>query len=184
MNHVYESVGRPGIFRNDRFWLAGDHRVEPALYDLPDVKRLMNASRHAHQELKMTEFQGFNVCNLKPLVPSRKPSNIRISVVHYHAHRVRPRTCFAWPTDYWRRLPFLFCRRSILPLNRNGCYGCRHAPYNGPDMVYCARDSLSSLYWASSQRYRRKGYDPLHLERIQAKHNRRGKDCRVQWSWT
>ncbi|KAI3327942.1 aconitase iron-sulfur domain-containing protein [Xylariaceae sp. AK1471] len=60
MNHVYESVGRPGIFRNDRFWLAGDHRVEPALYDLPDVKRLMDASRRAHEEFKMTEFQGFN----------------------------------------------------------------------------------------------------------------------------
>ncbi|KAI0425598.1 hypothetical protein F5Y09DRAFT_94947 [Xylaria sp. FL1042] len=60
MKKVYDSVGRPGIFRNDRFWLAGDHRVEPALYDLPDVKRLMDASRFAHQEFKMTEFQGFN----------------------------------------------------------------------------------------------------------------------------
>ncbi|KAI0804954.1 hypothetical protein GGR55DRAFT_308661 [Xylaria sp. FL0064] len=60
MKKVYDSVGRPGIFRNDRFWLAGDHRVEPALYDLPDVKRLMEASRTAHQEFKMTEFQGFN----------------------------------------------------------------------------------------------------------------------------
>ncbi len=61
MKKVYDSVGRPGIFRNDRFWLAGDHRVEPALYDLPDVKKLMDASRLAHQEFKMTEFQGFNV---------------------------------------------------------------------------------------------------------------------------
>ncbi|KAI1295807.1 hypothetical protein F5Y03DRAFT_387354 [Xylaria venustula] len=60
MKKVYDSVGRPGIFRNDRFWLAGDHRVEPALYDLPDVKRLMDASQLAHKEFKMTEFQGFN----------------------------------------------------------------------------------------------------------------------------
>ncbi|KAI1148096.1 aconitase iron-sulfur domain-containing protein [Nemania diffusa] len=60
MSKVYDSVGRPGIFRNDRFWLAGDHRVEPALYDLPDVKKLMGASRQAHKEFKMTEFQGFN----------------------------------------------------------------------------------------------------------------------------
>ncbi|RWA08597.1 hypothetical protein EKO27_g6512 [Xylaria grammica] len=60
MKRVYDSVGRPGIFRNDRFWLAGDHRVEPALYDLPDVKKLMDASRIAHKEFKMTEFQGFN----------------------------------------------------------------------------------------------------------------------------
>ncbi|KAF2968023.1 hypothetical protein GQX73_g5567 [Xylaria multiplex] len=60
MKRVYDSVGKPGIFRNDRFWLAGDHRVEPALYDLPDVKKLMDASRIAHQDFKMTEFQGFN----------------------------------------------------------------------------------------------------------------------------
>ncbi|KAI0112253.1 hypothetical protein GGR51DRAFT_557435 [Nemania sp. FL0031] len=60
MNKIYDSVGRPGIFRNDRFWLAGDHRVEPALYDLPDVKKLMKTSRLAHEEFKMTEFQGFN----------------------------------------------------------------------------------------------------------------------------
>ncbi|KAJ2981401.1 hypothetical protein NUW58_g6697 [Xylaria curta] len=60
MKRVYESVGRPGIFRNDRFWLAGDHRVEPALYDLPDVKGLMDASLFAQREFKMTEFQGFN----------------------------------------------------------------------------------------------------------------------------
>ncbi|KAI1426361.1 hypothetical protein F5Y12DRAFT_784069 [Xylaria sp. FL1777] len=60
MKRVYDSIGKPGIFRNDRFWLAGDHRVEPALYDLPDVKRLMSASRTAHKDFKMTEFQGFN----------------------------------------------------------------------------------------------------------------------------
>ncbi|KAI0392697.1 hypothetical protein F5Y17DRAFT_477390 [Xylariaceae sp. FL0594] len=60
MNKLYESIGRPGIFRNDRFWLAGDHRVEPAIYDLPDVQRLMDVNRRAHQEFKMTEFQGFN----------------------------------------------------------------------------------------------------------------------------
>lgn len=70
MSKVYDSVGRPGIFRNDRFWLAGDHRVEPALYDLPDVKGLMDESERAHQEFKMTEFQGFNVIILN-LTPNR-----------------------------------------------------------------------------------------------------------------
>ncbi|KAI1172357.1 aconitase iron-sulfur domain-containing protein [Nemania sp. FL0916] len=60
MSKVYESSGRPGIFRNDRFWLAGDHFVEPALYDKPIVKKLIDTSRRAHQEFKMTEFQGFN----------------------------------------------------------------------------------------------------------------------------
>jgi len=67
MNNLYESIGRPGIFRNDRFWLAGDHRVEPAIYDLPDVKKLMDVNRRAHKEFKMTEFQGFNVIIKPPI---------------------------------------------------------------------------------------------------------------------
>ncbi len=55
-------MGRPGIFRNDRFWLAGDHRVEPELYDRPKVRKLMELSERAQKEFKMTDFQGFNVC--------------------------------------------------------------------------------------------------------------------------
>jgi hypothetical protein len=58
---VYSSVGRPGIFRNDRFWLAGDHRVEPELYDQPKVRKLMELSERAQKDFKMTDFQGFNV---------------------------------------------------------------------------------------------------------------------------
>lgn len=61
MESVYDSVGRPGIFRNDRFWLAGDHRVEPPLYNVPHVRALMDASERAKREFKMTDFQGFNV---------------------------------------------------------------------------------------------------------------------------
>ncbi|KAJ9494116.1 hypothetical protein H2202_010423 [Exophiala xenobiotica] len=60
MERVYDSVGRPGIFRNDRFWLAGDHRVEPPLYEDPKVKALMDTSSRAQQDFKMTDFQGFN----------------------------------------------------------------------------------------------------------------------------
>lgn len=62
MEGVYNVVGRPGIYRNDRFWLAGDHRVEPELYDIPKVRALIDASERAKEEFKMTEFQGFNVC--------------------------------------------------------------------------------------------------------------------------
>ena len=61
MERVYNSVGKPGIFRNDRFWLAGDHRVEPPLYDNPKVKKLMDTSNRAQRDFKMTDFQGFNV---------------------------------------------------------------------------------------------------------------------------
>lgn len=61
METVYDAVGRPGIFRNDRFWLAGDHRVEPELYDKPKVRKLMDTSLRAQRDFKMTDFQGFNV---------------------------------------------------------------------------------------------------------------------------
>ncbi|KAH8692803.1 mitochondrial putative aconitase [Talaromyces proteolyticus] len=60
MEGVYDAVGKPGIFRNDRFWLAGDHRVEPELYHVPQVKALMDASERAKKQFKMTDFQGFN----------------------------------------------------------------------------------------------------------------------------
>ncbi|KAG9771810.1 Aconitase htyD [Exophiala dermatitidis] len=60
MERVYSAIGRPGIFRNDRFWLAGDHRVEPPLYNEPKVKALMDNCRKAKTDFKMTEFQGFN----------------------------------------------------------------------------------------------------------------------------
>lgn len=61
MEGVYNAVGRPGIYRNDRFWLAGDHRVEPELYDNLQVRALMGASERAKKEFKMTDFQGFNL---------------------------------------------------------------------------------------------------------------------------
>lgn len=64
MERVYSAIGRPGIFRNDRFWLAGDHRVEPPLYNEPKVKALMDNCRKAKTDFKMTEFQGFNVGDL------------------------------------------------------------------------------------------------------------------------
>lgn len=61
IERVYDDVGSPGIFRNDRFWLAGDHRVEPGLYEEPAVKALMKSSLRAKRDFKMTDFQGFNV---------------------------------------------------------------------------------------------------------------------------
>jgi hypothetical protein len=61
METVYDAVGRPGIFRNDRFWLAGDHRVEPELYNVPTVRKLMDRAERIRDETKMTDFQGFNV---------------------------------------------------------------------------------------------------------------------------
>lgn len=73
MEMVYDSVGRPGIFRNDRFWLAGDHRVVPELYDQPKVRKLMDTSTRAQRDFKMTDFQGFNVSTTSPLPRMPRP---------------------------------------------------------------------------------------------------------------
>ncbi|KAM0458871.1 hypothetical protein ACHAPV_005861 [Trichoderma viride] len=60
MEHTYDSLGNPGIFRNDRFWLAGDHVVEPRVKGVPAVKRLIESSEKARKVFKMTEYQGMN----------------------------------------------------------------------------------------------------------------------------
>lgn len=61
MEDVYDRLGKPGIFRNDRFWLAGDHVVDPRVNKLPEIKRLIDSSERARKVFKMTEYQGMNV---------------------------------------------------------------------------------------------------------------------------
>ncbi|KAK8128960.1 aconitase family protein [Apiospora sp. TS-2023a] len=60
MVQVYDRLGKPGIFRNDRFWLAGDHSVEPRNMDTPLSKQLIAQSEGAKRAFKMTEYQGMN----------------------------------------------------------------------------------------------------------------------------
>jgi hypothetical protein len=60
MEKTYNALGKPGIFRNDRFWLAGDHVVDPRIKDVPKVKRMVDSSERARQVFKMTENQGMN----------------------------------------------------------------------------------------------------------------------------
>ncbi|KAI1866711.1 uncharacterized protein JN550_007564 [Neoarthrinium moseri] len=60
MVSVYNRLGDPGIFRNDRFWIAGDHVVDPRNYDTPLTKKLMAQTDKARRSFKMTEFQGHN----------------------------------------------------------------------------------------------------------------------------
>jgi hypothetical protein len=61
MEGTYNRLGNPGIFRNDRFWLAGDHVVEPRVKSVPAVKKLIESSERARKVFKMTEYQGMNV---------------------------------------------------------------------------------------------------------------------------
>ena len=60
MDKTYQELGKPGIFRNDRFWLAGDHVVDPRIKGHPRIKPLVEAAETARQIFKLTEFQGFN----------------------------------------------------------------------------------------------------------------------------
>ncbi|KAL6903236.1 aconitase iron-sulfur domain-containing protein [Trichoderma evansii] len=60
MERTYDRLGSPGIFRNDRFWLAGDHVVEPRVKGVPAVQKLIESSEKARKIFKMTEYQGMN----------------------------------------------------------------------------------------------------------------------------
>ncbi|KAI1469831.1 aconitase family protein [Daldinia caldariorum] len=60
MEATYNQLGSPGIFRNDRFWLAGDHVVDPRVNTHPRIKPLIEASERARRVFKMTEYQGMN----------------------------------------------------------------------------------------------------------------------------
>ncbi|PYI32536.1 aconitase family protein [Aspergillus indologenus CBS 114.80] len=61
MKHSMTSIGEePTVWRNDRFWLAGDHTVDPRTYHQPRVRELIDGMHDAKTKFKMTENQGSN----------------------------------------------------------------------------------------------------------------------------
>lgn len=64
METTYNLLGKPGVFRNDRFWLSGDHIVDPRINELPQVQALISVSERAKKTFKMTEYQGIDVSSL------------------------------------------------------------------------------------------------------------------------
>ena len=62
MEKWYDQLGKPGIYRNDRFWLAGDHVVDPRVMEKPKIKPFVESAERAKRQFKMTENQGMNVC--------------------------------------------------------------------------------------------------------------------------
>ncbi|KAJ1975640.1 hypothetical protein H4R34_004262 [Dimargaris verticillata] len=56
MNKTYEKMGRPEINRNDRFWLAIDHSVDPRIMDNPRVQHLVNLSKGFANEAALVDF--------------------------------------------------------------------------------------------------------------------------------
>lgn len=60
MQNIYKDLGSPGIWRNDRFWLAGDHVVHPEVSNEPKVRTMVEKANKAKKDFSMTEFQGMN----------------------------------------------------------------------------------------------------------------------------
>lgn len=60
MSKTYDALGQPGIFRNDRLWIAGDHVVDPRVMQVPKIKALVDSSEKARKVFKLTEYQGMN----------------------------------------------------------------------------------------------------------------------------
>jgi hypothetical protein len=88
MERAYNSLGKPGIFRNDRFWLAGDHVVDPRINHLPKVKALLASSERAKQNFRMTDNQGNNVSRLLKYLRSFEHPNrnsIRLCTLNFAA---------------------------------------------------------------------------------------------------
>lgn len=61
MNKIFTEMGETQIWRNDRFWIAGDHVVDPRIMDDPQVRALVQASEQAKVDFSLTEYQGMNV---------------------------------------------------------------------------------------------------------------------------
>ncbi|TPX38057.1 hypothetical protein SmJEL517_g00291 [Synchytrium microbalum] len=60
MEKTFDEMGRPKIWRNDRFWLAIDHTVDPSIYHLPKPRELIEASETFAKEANITDFWGPN----------------------------------------------------------------------------------------------------------------------------
>lgn len=60
MERTYRALNSPGIFRNDRFWLALDHVVDPRINHKPEVAKLIEQGEEARDMFKLTDFQGQN----------------------------------------------------------------------------------------------------------------------------
>ena len=60
MKVAHEQIGAPKTWRNDRFWIAGDHVVDPRVLDNAKVQALIKDSEQAKIDFKMTDYQGMN----------------------------------------------------------------------------------------------------------------------------
>ncbi|PWY79618.1 aconitase family protein [Aspergillus heteromorphus CBS 117.55] len=60
MLKTIEEIGAKEIWRNDRFWLAADHLVDPRNRHEPKVKDLIEKSERAKKVYRLTDYKGEN----------------------------------------------------------------------------------------------------------------------------
>ncbi|PVU91561.1 hypothetical protein BB559_004069 [Furculomyces boomerangus] len=56
MDKTYSQMGNPGVRRNDRFWLAIEHTVDPRIMDKPLTKHLVELSENFAKEVDLVDF--------------------------------------------------------------------------------------------------------------------------------
>ena len=60
MDKTYQDMGRPRIWKNDRFWLAVDHTVDPRVNHEAKQQMMISAAEDFAKEANLTEYQGVN----------------------------------------------------------------------------------------------------------------------------
>ncbi|KAH8551601.1 3-isopropylmalate dehydratase [Umbelopsis sp. PMI_123] len=75
MYKLYDQLGKPGIHRNDRVWLAADHIVDPRINHLAKPKALIQAAEAGAKELDIKDYQ---------------PPNTTIMHTEFYRQRAQP----------------------------------------------------------------------------------------------
>lgn len=60
MDKTYQDMGRPRIWRPDRFWLAVDHTVDPRVNHLPKQQMMIKVCEDFAKEADLVDFQPAN----------------------------------------------------------------------------------------------------------------------------
>lgn len=76
MDKMYTQMGRPGFKRHDRFWLAGDHVVDPRVNHLPKQRQLIERCEKIAKEMNLGD--------------NYQPANTTIMHTEYYRERVQP----------------------------------------------------------------------------------------------
>ncbi|ANB15122.1 homoaconitate hydratase LYS4 [Sugiyamaella lignohabitans] len=57
MYRLYNQMGKPGVHKNDRIWLAADHIVDPRINHMEKPKQLIQLAELGAKELNLVEYQ-------------------------------------------------------------------------------------------------------------------------------